>query len=51
MNVRFCLFACLPLIISAADTPTVTWHKDLGAARKLAKEQKRPLFVVFRCDH
>lgn len=50
MSVRFCFLACLPLLVSAADKK-VTWHTDLNAARKLAKEQKRPLFIVFRCDH
>ena len=45
-----CLLACLCLLPSA-EAPKVTWQTDLAAASKLAKEQKKPLFVVFRCDH
>ena len=45
-----CLFACLALV-AHADEPKVKWETDLEAAGKLAKELKKPMFVVFRCDH
>ena len=44
------LFACLALL-PCADQAKVMWETDLAAAAKLAKELKRPMFVVFRCDH
>jgi hypothetical protein len=44
------LLACLCLLPSA-DAAKVKWETDLEAAGKLAKEQKKPMFVVFRCDH
>lgn len=45
-----CLLACLALFASADDAK-VKWQTSLETAGKLAKEQKRPMFVVFRCDH
>jgi hypothetical protein len=44
------LLACLALL-PCADVAKVKWETDLPAAAKLAKELKRPMFVVFRCDH
>jgi len=43
------LLACLVLLPHAEAK--VTWETDLAAASKRAKELKRPMFVVFRCDH
>ncbi len=31
---------------SSADDPV--WHTDLKKARSIAREMKRPLFIVFR---
>ena len=45
-----CLLACLALV-AGADEAKAKWETDLEAAGELAREQKRPMFVVFRCDH
>jgi hypothetical protein len=45
-----CLLACLSLV-ACADDAKVKWETDLEAAGKRAKELKRPMFVVFRCEH
>lgn len=48
--------AVLPFLLAALpaqskeQAPELTWHTDLGAARKLAAEKKAPLLVVFRCE-
>ena len=44
------LLACLVILLPHADAKA-KWETDLGAASKRAKELKRPMFVVFRCDH
>jgi hypothetical protein len=43
------LLACL--FAPAAEVTEPEWETDLEVARKVAKEKKRPMFVVFRCDH
>ncbi len=48
---RMSAYLLAVLLACGEDAPKAKWHTDLGAAAKLAKEQKRPLFVVFRCDH
>ena len=52
--------AVLPFLLAALPAqsdkqaneqpPELTWHTDLGAARKIAAEKKAPLLVVFRCE-
>ena len=48
--------ALLPFLLAALPAQSdqqpdeLTWHADLGAARKLAAEKKAPLLVVFRCE-
>lgn len=45
--------AVLPFLLAALpaqQSTELTWHTDLGAARKLAAEKKAPLLVVFRCE-
>ena len=45
--------ALLPFLLAALPaqrSTELTWHTDLGAARKLAAENKAPLLVVFRCE-
>ena len=43
--------AALPFLLAALPAQAeLTWHNDLGAARKLAAEKKAPLLVVFRCE-
>jgi len=36
-----------PLLAAA---PRDTWYRSLGEARRVARESKRPLFIVFRCE-
>ncbi|MFK7739978.1 MAG: hypothetical protein AB8H80_06605 [Planctomycetota bacterium] len=36
--------------LRAQATPKLRWHSDLEAARTLAHQQDKPLFVVFRCE-
>ncbi|HEU4419742.1 MAG TPA: hypothetical protein VFT55_12460 [Planctomycetota bacterium] len=43
------LLAALPAQSNERSTE-LTWHTDLGAARKVAAERKAPLLVVFRCE-
>jgi hypothetical protein len=33
-----------------AAAPKNGWYRSLGEARRVARESKRPLFVVFRCE-
>ena len=30
-----------------ADTP---WHGSLAAAQRIAKQEQKPMFIVFRCE-
>ena len=34
----------------ARATKSIRWHKSLAAAQKAARNSKKPLFVMFRCD-
>lgn len=44
--------ALVPLLLAAlpAQGGGISWLTDLGAARMIAKAQKAPLFVTFRCE-
>ena len=35
-------------LVSSGDS--IAWQKDLTAAEQAAREQKKPLLVVFRCE-
>ena len=46
------LAALAALTLSAAPPPSPPrWLTDLEEARQLARVTRRPLFVVFRCEH
>jgi hypothetical protein len=46
------LAALLSLTLSAAPPPPPPrWLSDLDEARRLALLTRRPIFVVFRCEH
>lgn len=34
----------------AAEAATISWRRDLTAAREEARASGKPLFVVFRCE-
>ncbi|MCK5942616.1 MAG: hypothetical protein KAI24_11635 [Planctomycetes bacterium] len=56
MDTRHLLVPLLALLSLAATgiaqqpEGAFRWHDDLNAARALAHQQHKPLFVVFRCE-
>lgn len=42
------LFAIASLL--PAQAPSIAWQFDLASARARAAEEKKPLFLVFRCE-
>lgn len=38
------------LISSLPAQSDVVWHTDFSAARRLARDEGKPLLVVFRCE-
>ena len=44
------LFAVVVAAQEAAAPPPIPWRTDFAAARAAAREQHKPLFVVFRCE-
>jgi hypothetical protein len=32
------------------EDKTIEWHNNYGAALRVAKETRKPLFVEFRCE-
>lgn len=51
---RTALVAMVLVVGTAAQqspaAPPIAWRTDFAAARAEAKEQHKPLFVVFRCE-
>lgn len=45
------LVAAVGLAEGAEREQALVWHSDYAAARELARQSGRPLFVVFRCEH
>lgn len=44
-----CLLSFLVAMLPGQDAG-IAWQTDLAAAKKLAVESGKPLFVVFRCE-
>lgn len=44
------LLAGLGTNVSHAQPQAAGWHKDLNAARQVARETGKPIFAVFRCE-
>lgn len=47
MRIVLALFACA-LCAAPPQDPSIEWLKDLDAARAKAKQEGKPLLVVFR---
>lgn len=44
------LLIMLVAFVVRAEETKFTWIEDLATAQKLAKMQKKPLLVIFRCN-